>query len=103
MPQYFFKIRGAEVGHNDEISVALHDDAAALDHACLVVQQLRAAGGYDNPGLVVDVSNELGTRVLSVPFLAACAQVQSSEGWLAAGLTVAALSFKQQESSLYRQ
>lgn len=75
MPQYFFKIRGAEVGHNDEISVALHDDAAALDHACLVVQQLRAAGGYDNAGLVVDVLNELGTgtRVLSVPFLAACA------------------------------
>lgn len=73
MPQYFFKIRGAEVGHNDEISAALHDDAAALDHACLMVQQLRAAGGYDNPGLVVDVLNELGTRVLSVPFLAACA------------------------------
>ena len=46
---------------------------AALDHACLMVQQLRAAGGYDNAGLVVDVLNELGTRVLSVPFLAACA------------------------------
>jgi hypothetical protein len=72
MPQYFFKIRGAEVGH-DEIRAALHDDAAALDHACLMVQQLRAAGGYDDPGLVVDVLNELGTRVLSVPFLAACA------------------------------
>jgi hypothetical protein len=57
-----------------------------------MVQQLRAAGGYDDPGLVVDVLNELGTRVLSVPFLAACAWAQSSEGPLAAGLAAASFS-----------
>jgi hypothetical protein len=73
MPQYFFKIRGADDGNNDEVSAALRDDAAALDHACRMVQELRAAGGYDNPRLVVDVLNDLGTRVFSLPFLAACA------------------------------
>jgi hypothetical protein len=73
MPQYFFKIRGAEVGHNDEISVGLRDDAAALDHACRMVRELRAGGAYNDPRLVIDVLNELGARVLSLPFLAACA------------------------------
>ena len=73
MPQYFFKIRGAEVGHNDEIGAPFDDDAAALDHACHIVRELRASGRYDDPRLVVDVWNDLGRRVLSVPFLAACA------------------------------
>jgi hypothetical protein len=73
MPQYFFKIRGAEVEHNDEIGAALRDDAAALDHACHMVRELKAGGRYNDPRLVVEVLNELGTRVLSLPFLAACA------------------------------
>jgi len=73
MPQYFFKIRGAEHAYNDDIGVPFDDDAAALDYACRIVRELRASGGYDDPQLVVDVTNEVGGRVLSVPFLAACA------------------------------
>jgi hypothetical protein len=73
MPQYFFKIRGAEHAYNDDIGAFFDDDAAALDHVCRMVRELRANGGYDDPRLVMDVMNELGSRVLSVPFLAACA------------------------------
>ena len=73
MARYFFKIRGAERVHDDEIAVPLDDVAAALDHACLMVRELRAGGGYDDPGLVISVRNELEQIVLSVPFLPACA------------------------------
>ena len=73
MPQYFFKIRGAEHASNDDEDARFDDDAAALEHACRIVRELKASGGYDDPRLVVDVTNEVGGRVLSVPFLAACA------------------------------
>jgi hypothetical protein len=71
MPQYLFRIRGAEVRQNDEIGVSCDSDSTALERACHIVRELRAGGGYDDPRLVVDVLNELGKRVLSLPFLAA--------------------------------
>ena len=73
MPQYYFTIRWSDHEDNDEHGTPLKDNAAALDHACRMVRELRASGGYDDPELVVEVRNELHQMVLSVPFLAACA------------------------------
>jgi hypothetical protein len=51
----------------------LKDDAAALDYARRMAQGLKAGGGYDDPGLAIEVRNELHQIVLYVPFPAACA------------------------------
>jgi hypothetical protein len=51
----------------------LRDDAAALNYACSMIRELKASGGYDDPGLVIEVRNEMRQMVLSIPFLAACA------------------------------
>jgi len=73
MPRYFFTIKWSDREENDQRGMPLKDDAAALDHACRRVRELRTSGGYDDPGLVVEVRDELYQRVLTVPFLAACA------------------------------
>lgn len=73
MRQYFFTVRWSGQEETEEPGAALRDDAAALDHACRMARELRASGGYDDPGLVVEVRNEFHQRVLTVPFLAACA------------------------------
>jgi uncharacterized protein DUF6894 len=73
LPQYLFVIRWSDHEEDDERGTALEDDAAALDYACRMVRELRASGGYDDPGLVLNVRNEMREIVLSVPFLAACA------------------------------
>ena len=72
-PKYFFAIHWSDHEEDDGRGTALEDDAAALDYACRMVRKLRATGGYDDPGLVVKVRNEMHQIVLSVPFLAACA------------------------------
>lgn len=48
-------------------------DQAALDYACDLVRQLKKAGGYDDPGLVVLVRDERGRLIFWIPFPAACA------------------------------
>ena len=73
MPQYFFTVRWSDREESDQLGTPLKDDAAALDHACRMIRELRSSGEYDDPGLVVEVRNELRLRLLSVPFLAACA------------------------------
>jgi hypothetical protein len=59
-------------GPTTKILIRTADDAA-LHHACHMVRRLQAGGGYDDPGLMVEVRNEMRERVLSIPFLAACA------------------------------
>jgi hypothetical protein len=73
MPRYFFTIRWPEYRALDEHGTQLEDDTAALNHACRLVRELRARGGYDNPALLLHVSCESRQMVLSIPFLAACA------------------------------
>ena len=41
-------------------------DQAALDYACDLVRQLKKAGGYDDPGLVVLVRDERGRLTFCV-------------------------------------
>ena len=73
MPQYYFAFRSYDGNHKEEHCAALPDVAAALDYACRMIWELSLNGRYNDPGLVVSVRNEMGERVLSVPFLAACA------------------------------
>jgi hypothetical protein len=72
MRRYFFTVRWSDHTDDDQLGTPLKDDAAALDHACRIVQGLRS-GGCDDHGLLVEVRNELHRTVLYVPFLAACA------------------------------
>ena len=72
MPQYCFTIRSSDHEHKTERCVVLQDVSAALDYACRIVREL-SAKGYNDPGLLVSVRNEMREIVLSVPFLAACA------------------------------
>ena len=58
--------------HKDEYCAVLQDVAAALDYACRIAREL-SDNGYNDPGLLVSVRNEMREIVLSVPFLAACA------------------------------
>jgi hypothetical protein len=51
----------------------LADDSAALDYAFRLVERLKAGGDYNDPGLAVEVRNEMRQRVLSIPFLPGCA------------------------------
>jgi hypothetical protein len=72
MPQYYFAVRSCDHEHKEERSAVLQDVAAALDYACGMVREL-IANGYNDPGLLVSVRNEMREMVLSVPLLAACA------------------------------
>jgi hypothetical protein len=74
LPRYYFTIRWADHEDIDPQGTQLADDDAALDHAYRMVRRLQASGGYDDPALVVEVRNEMRERVLSIPFLAGCAQ-----------------------------
>jgi hypothetical protein len=73
MRRYFFTIRWPDRHDLDEHGTLLENDAAALDYACAIVRKLLARGGYENPGLVLQVSCEGRQMVHSIPFLAACA------------------------------
>jgi hypothetical protein len=73
MPEYFFAIRCSDREHEKERVATLHDGAAALEYACGMAQELRTDGGYNDPGFVVTVRNEMRQIVLSIPFLPACA------------------------------
>jgi hypothetical protein len=72
MPQYYFTVRSSDHAHKEERCAVLQDLAAALDYACRMVREL-SIKGYNDPGLLVTVRNEMREIVLSVPFLAACA------------------------------
>jgi hypothetical protein len=73
MPQYFFAVRCSDLEHEKERAATLNDSAAALEYACGMAQELRTNGGYNDPGLVVTVRNEMRQIVLSIPFHPACA------------------------------
>ena len=77
MPRYYFTIRSFEQEYEDERCAVLQDVDAALDYACRMVRDL-SISGYNDPGLLVSVRNEMREIVLSVPFLAACAKRSNS-------------------------
>jgi len=44
-----------------------------LEYACRMIRRLQASGGYDDPGLMLEVRNEKREMVLFIPFLPAYA------------------------------
>jgi hypothetical protein len=72
VPRYYFTIRSCDHERKDEHRVVLRDVSAAFDYACRMVRELTASG-YNDPGLLVIVRNEMRQRVLSIPSLPACA------------------------------
>ena len=73
MRRYFFDIRSLDYAVRDEEGAQFQSDAAALNHACGMIQRLKAGGGYQDPALVVEVKDEIHKTVLSIPFYAPCA------------------------------
>ena len=73
MPQYYFTIRWSDDEDIDPHGSDLADDDAALDYACRMIRQLQASGGYDDPGLMLEVRNVRRETVLFIPFLPAYA------------------------------
>jgi hypothetical protein len=51
--------------------VACDDDDAALGYACLMVRNLKRAGGYDDPDLMVRVFDDRRPLIFCLPFLPA--------------------------------
>jgi hypothetical protein len=71
--RYFFGLRWSDHEDDDANGTLLSDDAAALNYADRLIRQLKDAGGYSDPNLMVIVRDGMKRVVLSIPFLAACA------------------------------
>ena len=71
--RYYFGLRWSGHEEDDANGTLLPDDAAALNHADRLIRQLKDAGGYGDPSLMVIVRDGMKKVVLSIPFLAACA------------------------------
>lgn len=71
MLRYFFHIEGP--GHGGGVGDDLYGtdfptDASAFDCAQQIIRELKNAGGYDGPGLMMVVKLESGTTVFAIPF-----------------------------------
>jgi hypothetical protein len=73
MSRYFFDIRSPIHRIRDAQGRLLEDNVAALNYACGMIRELKGSGQYDDPGLIIEVRNEMRQLMLSIPFLAACA------------------------------
>ena len=69
--RYYFRLRWSGHEDDDANGMLLSDDAAALDYADRLIRQLKDAGGYSDPNLMVIVRDGMKKMVLSIPFLAA--------------------------------
>jgi hypothetical protein len=68
MPRYFFNIRdGYDVDEDDE-GVELPDIEAARAEAIATVKELRDELGSDVGTIELEITDEAGRRVLTVPF-----------------------------------
>jgi tellurite resistance protein TerB len=71
--RYYFTIRWPAHEDIDPQGIELADDDTALEYACRMIRRLQASGGYDDPGLMLEVRNEKREIVLFIPFLPAYA------------------------------
>ena len=72
MSRYFFSVRWPDRVHGDMLGTLLTDDAA-LAHAIDIIRELKQAGEYNDPRIMMIVRNEKLRTVLSLPFFAGCA------------------------------
>lgn len=73
MSRYFFSVRWPDRVHGHMLGTLLTDDAAALAHAIDIIRELKQAGEYNDPRIMMIVRNEKLKTVLSLPFFAGCA------------------------------
>jgi hypothetical protein len=71
LPEYVFTIRSADRMVDPPRVVACDNDDAALGYACLMVRNLKRAGGYDDPDLTVRVFDNRRPLIFCLPFLPA--------------------------------
>ena len=71
--RYFFTILGLNRVEDDPAGTNLPNVTAALSHAEQAILELKNKSGYDDPGLMMIVSDEARQTVLSIPFLPGCA------------------------------
>ena len=71
MPRYYFNLRDAAGGINDPEGAVLHDDAAATDYAVQVARELMSRAEAKRRHWQLDVCNDSGRLLFSVPFVAA--------------------------------
>src|SRR5262249_45486938 len=70
---YVFIIRAGGQILEPPLPVLLDHDEAALSYASEMANKLRKGGGYNDPSLVVSVTDEHRPFIFSIPILAACA------------------------------
>jgi hypothetical protein len=68
MPRYFFNIREGFEVDEDEEGVELPDVEAARAEALATVEELRGELGADAHGIELEITDESGRRLLTVPF-----------------------------------
>jgi uncharacterized protein DUF6894 len=67
LPRYYFDLRFPDRVHDDSDGTDFPHDSAALDYAKRIIAELKAAGGYDDPGLVMLVRKDESGTVASIP------------------------------------
>jgi hypothetical protein len=68
LSRYFFDLRWSDRTHDDQDGTPLPNQMAAYYFAQRVIRELKKAGGYDDPSLVMIVKNEASRQVFSIPF-----------------------------------
>lgn len=66
--RYFFVIRWPDHDDDDEEGTLFLSRSAALGYAQRIVRELKEAGGYDEPGLMMIVTDDTGKVIYSIPF-----------------------------------
>jgi hypothetical protein len=68
MPRYRFTIIHRDKPHEDPEGTVLADDSAARDYARRVIRELKEGGGYDDPYMLMLVTDAAGREILCIPF-----------------------------------
>jgi len=68
MPRYFFTIHREHQVENDPDGLFLPDEASALSYAERTIRELRKQSGYNDPALMMMITNEARQTVSSLPF-----------------------------------
>jgi hypothetical protein len=68
MPRNFFILKWPDRLHEDNEGTLLPNDATACLLAERVIRELKKAGGYEDPMLLMLVKDERGRQVATIPF-----------------------------------
>lgn len=66
--RYFFVIRWPDHVDDDDDGTLFLESSAALAYARRIIKELKQAGGYDEPGLMMIVESEDREFIYSIPF-----------------------------------